>query len=287
MFNSTFKCGLAAVLAAVFIGGCVSPPPQPPQPPQPPPEPPNPETAYYVQCNGEVTDLEAILEPLVDNMVSQAIPYPPYDSSRELANEWRDCSGNFLRLTSYVAGACSEYDSSLAAHSGIKDYRTNESNVVSLDRGARTTRGIGKWYHEQPNFSFQPIYYDDVPAKPRKQAISAELQKHRHLIRPGAVLWFARTMPTSDNGLTALFTYNKDTGQHINHMGTVTAVKHDADGQVISFSMYHGRNPRKGSGVTEHEWAYSGDSDYPPFGVGTQYLVAIGTIVPTSASTGQ
>jgi hypothetical protein len=282
MRMSSFRGSFIAILIATLIGGCVTSPPEPS-----PPEPPRSETAYYTQCNGEVKDLAAIVAPIVDSMVSQAIPYPSYGSSREYANQWRDCSGNFLRLTSYVAGACSEHSSGLVAPSGIDDYNPNRSNVVSLDAGARTTRGIAKWFYEEPTFIFQPIYYDDVPATPRKQAISADLLKYRHFIRPGSVLWFARTMPTSDHGLTALFEFNGETSRHINHMGTVTAVRHDADGQVISFSMYHGRNPDKGAGVTDHEWAYSGTSDYPPFGVGKQYLVGIGVIVPVSAGIGR
>ena len=63
-------------------------------------------------------------------------------------------------------------------------------------------------------------------------------------------------------------------------MGIVVDVTRDENGDVTSLRMYHGRNPDKGSGITSLQWAYSGNSDYPPFGVGPQYLVAVSTVAP-------
>lgn len=47
--------------------------------------------------------IESILKPIVASMVQQAIPYP-----QDSANEWRDCSGNFLRLTAASEGTDDE-----------------------------------------------------------------------------------------------------------------------------------------------------------------------------------
>lgn len=282
-----FRILLCACLSILVVGctsttkktGSTKPPLSPP--PQIAPIPDNESTsAYYTVCNGKKKELGALLKPIVSSMVDQKIPYPPYKFSRRDSNQWRDCSGNFLRITSHLAGTCAEFKQTLVAPGGVQRYQRGRSNIVPLSPSARSTRNIAKWFHDQPNFLFQAIYYDDVNATPRRRAISGDLRKYRHLIRPGAVLWFAHTMPISDKGLSALFTYNETTRRHINHMGIVTSVKRDSKGQVVSLSMYHGRNPRVDSGITTHDWAYSGNSDYPPFGVGSQFLVAIGAVAP-------
>lgn len=222
--------------------------------------------AYYAMCGGRLTDLEELIGPIAARMTSQQIPY-----TQDPANEWRDCSGNFLRLSSYLAEACPELNGRLVATSGIRDFAHGADNDVHpASAAARTTRGIAKWYSE--NQTFVPIYYD--PEIGDRFALA----KHRDLIRPGAVLWFSRQKPAKSSGLQPLFT------RQINHMGTVVSVERNEAGEVVRYKMYHGRSKGKKARVTEHHyWQWpaaftSGGKQYPPLGYWDQYLVGIAPI---------
>ncbi len=232
--------------------------------------------AYYVMCGGKLNKLENILQPIVDRMVAQKIPY-----TQDPANEWRDCSGNFLRLTSYFASECPEQQNSLIAPPGIKDFRPGGNNVGPGNVTARSSRSVAEWYQKKGRFT--PIYYDGVQSPSQ---IPADLRKYRNLIRPGAVLWFSRGKPTSADGLDALF-QKTSSGTHINHMGTVTAVKKNETGEVVSFEMFHGRTKSKPASVTRtHFWKWpdkylqGGTKEYPSFGYWGQSLVGIATFSP-------
>ncbi len=232
--------------------------------------------AYYVMCGGKVNKLENILQPIVAKMVAQKIPY-----TQDPANEWRDCSGNFLRLTSYFAAECPEQQAHLIAPPGIKDYLPGGNNVAPDNVTARSSRTVAKWFQAQGRFT--PIYYDGVRSPSQ---IPADLRKYRDLIRPGAVVWFSRGKPTSANGLDALF-QRTGAGTHINHMATVTAVKRNASGEVVSFEMFHGRTKSKPASVTKtHFWKWpntylqGGAKEYPSFGYWGQSLVGIATFAP-------
>jgi hypothetical protein len=269
---------LAATTLALLLGACSTQPPAPssapPAPTVPPPavepEPETPAAAaipsppYRVRCNGRVTPLAEVLQPVVARLERQKIPY-----GRQPAREWRDCSGNFLRLSSYLADSCPEFADVLAAPAGIADFAPDGRNAVPLEPKARSNHDIALWYQEQGRFV--PIAYDD--ASDITEA-PADLHRYRNLISPGAVLWFAN-QPRS-------------TGPRLryNHMGTVTAVVHDRDGNVVGYSMYHGwGKPGNPAGVTKaHYWLwpdyYNKRDRYAPLGFWTQRLVGIGTLVP-------
>jgi hypothetical protein len=238
---------------------------------------------YYARCSGQARNLGDVLAPIVSDMVAQRIPY-----TQNPSNEWRDCSGNFLRLSSYLASACPDNETYLAASPGIRDYRPGGDNAVPFEAPARSSRELARWYHEQGRFS--PIYYDGVssPAD-RPQG----LDTIRNLIRPGAVLWFSLDRPLAANGLEGLFTKRVARGPHINHMGTVTEVTRDETGQLTSYAMYHGRSTGNPGSVTRaHYWTWpesylaGGSKEYPSLGYWNQYLVGIGTIVPVVRAPG-
>lgn len=235
--------------------------------------------AYHALCDGEVTDLADVLEPIARNMTAQKIPY-----TRDPANEWRDCSGNFLRLSSYVASACPDQQEHLIAPPGIKDYAPGGDNVAPGNVTVRSSRGVAKWFNDRGRFT--PIYYDDAE---RLGAAPKDLHAYRDYIRPGAVLWFSRGKPLRTDGIDALFVRN-EANSHINHMATVTAVVRDDSGQVMGYSMYHGRTKSKPGSVTKaHFWTWpekylQGGKEYPPLGYWKQRLVGISTLVPVVAS---
>lgn len=277
---------LANLLIIGMVAACATPAPAPAPtaPPLPivvdemPATAPVDNTAYYANCSSEVTDLESVIQPIVEKMVSQQIPY-----TQNPANEWRDCSGNFLRLSSYLATACPESKAYLVAPPGIRDYTPGGNNVASLSANARTSRDIAKWYQSQGNFT--PIYYDGVSSPSQ---VPDDLRNSRDLIRPGAVVWFSLDKPTAQDGVNGLFEKKVSRGPHINHVATVTAVHRGEDGQVESFEMYHGRTRGKPGSVTKtHFWKWpdrylhGGTREYPSFGYWKQYLVGIAPIVPS------
>ncbi len=225
--------------------------------------------SYLTQCGGKVTRVSAILTPIIRSMVAQRIPY-----TQAPANEWRDCSGNFLRLSSYLAKACPDQQAGLAAPSGVRDYRRRGKNRAPSGAKARTSRDLARWYKQQGRFT--PIFYDGTR---RVGQASAELKQKRNLIKVGAVLWFSRSAPKQSRGLPSLFGL-------INHVAVVSAVTKDSKGNVIRYEMYHGRNRGKLAAVTgQHFWdwpkAYLGrGQEYPPLGYWGQYLVGIGVLLP-------
>ncbi len=227
-------------------------------------------SSYLVQCKNKTVDLEKILTPIISNLKTQKIPYAQFPS-----NEWRDCSGNFLRLCSYVVNRCPDQSKNLPAMAGIKDYKAGRSNQAPGKPKARSTKDIAKWYYAQGNFT--PIFYD---AKSAISKPSADLKKYRNQIRVGTVLWFSHTRPTKSNSISTLLS-------KINHMATVASVNKDTKGNVVQFTMYHGRNKGKVATVTKEQyWNWpnkflQGNKQYPPMGYWSQYLVGFASLLPT------
>ncbi len=233
------------------------------------------EPSYYAKCDNKLESMASMLEPIAKKLVSQKIPY-----AQKPANEWRDCSGNFLRLSSYVAEACLGSRVHLATGPGITDYKVGGNNKATPKAKARDSRSLAKWYQDQGRFI--PIYYDNVTADITQPSDSLKMNRHR--IKPGAVLWFSRSLPTSAGGVNALFA-RREPGS-INHMGTVVSTKLDNEGQLIQYSMYHGRRAGKLATITHTQyWQWpltytKGGRKYPPAGYWKQYLVGIGTLLP-------
>ena len=209
-------------------------------------------------------DINKVLQPVVTSMVEQRIPY-----TQSPADEWRDCSGNFLRISSYLAGQCPALD--FAAPSGINDYRLGGNNKAPGPSEARTTRGIAAWYDERGMFT--PVFYDETEIDEAPQSLSSL----RNRIKPGTVLWFSLWKPVAADGKARLF---EESGGMITHMGTVVSVTKDPRGNVSGWEMYHGQNQRKGSGITSHWWDWpvkftSGGKRYPPGGYWNQRIVGM------------
>jgi hypothetical protein len=187
------------------------------------------------------------------------------------SDEWRDCSGNFLRLSSRIASICPGLQ--LAAPPGISPYMNGGNNKRPGLEEARSTRGLARWYDDKGMFI--PIFYDgtdplDAPAS---------LVRLRNRITTGTVLWFSPAVPSAAAGKPALYA---EQGGVINHMGTVVSVTRDEAGNVTGWDMYHGQNPRMHNGVTSHFWARSGRSrPVPQGGYGSQRIVGFAeSIIP-------
>jgi hypothetical protein len=208
------------------------------------------------------------ITPAIDWMRSQHILY-----TQSPSDEWRDCSGNFLRLSSRIATICPGLH--LAAPPGIKAFVKGGDNQRPGREEARSTRGLARWYDDRD--AFIPVYYDatnplDAPAT---------LVQFRNRIKTGTVLWFSPRVPLSAGGKEGLYA---EQGGAINHMGTVISVTRDQAGNVTGWDMYHGQNPRLHNEVTSHLWKRSGRSrPVPQGGYGSQRIVGFAeSIIPSA-----
>ena len=153
-----------------------------------------------------------------------------------------DCSGMFHRLVLAVKDFCPAYQ-----------YPESEE--------ARDTRSLARWYHDNNNL---------VIIQKEEAATSG------HLIRPGSVMFFGSSNVSYTN-----ITIDKLAVQGgIEHMGTVVDVEKDGAGNVIGYTMFHGRNPRHPAGTTKHKLKNVSFSRgvLPPFGNWDQQWVAVANI---------
>lgn len=234
-----------------------------------------PDTEFPEEIPGQITvaDVGAVeqcdIGPSIEWMASQTIIY-----TQDPSDEWRDCSGNFLRLSSHISEIC---DVDLVAPPGVSKYVDVGSYQTPGNEEARTTRGIAEWY-DQKN-AFVPIFYDGVDITEAPEALKAIREK----IKPGAVLWFSQRKPLATDGKEGLY---REVGGAIGHMGTVTSVERDANGRVTGWDMYHGQNSRKHNGITSHWWDWpemytSRGQEYPPGGYWNQRIVGFAeSLVP-------
>ena len=222
--------------------------------------------SWYADCsNGMRFALADLIPSIALAMERQEIPY-----GRAEPDEWRDCSGSFLRLSSYLASACPDGQPYLPAPPGIADFVRGSDNAVHIQPLARSSRDLAQWFYGQGRMT--PVWYE--------KGVDAEvsIEPYRQLIKPGAVLWFSDRPPREEDGLLQLFG-RSDRGTQIRHMGTVVTTEIGEDGEVVSYTMFHGRNAGKLATITEEHELHPGGGR-PPFGNGGDYLAAIGSLLP-------
>ncbi|MEO0600190.1 MAG: hypothetical protein AAF211_02070, partial [Myxococcota bacterium] len=224
--------------------------------------------------------LASLVVPITEEMAKTEIPY---GQSQAGGDRLRDCSGNFLRVSSAVANQCEDARPTLAASEGVVPWIPGggSKNVFQgtyqeweedgTPRAARTTRGTARWYDKQGLFN--PVYMDgSTPSK--------GLANLRRVIKPGMVIWFGRSGQsyTKGSGLDKLF----KNGVGIVHMGVVHSVQRDeATGEVVSYKLYHGRRVIPGefdNGITDHKWETT--KGRPPFGNGRDPVVGWAPLLP-------
>ena len=252
----------------------------------------------YVDCAGTVRPLDEIIQPILTKMEATEIPYT---QDQRGGDQLRDCSGNFLRVSSWVATECPNLEPVLAASAGVTDFKKGGNNVFKGElkkwtntspdgketpAAARSSRGTAGWYHKQGTFI--PVFADSK-SQPIDEP-SADLKRIRNMIRPGTVVWYLKSGPriTKKDGVEAMI---KEVGGRITHLGVVHSVTRDENGDVVSYKLYHGRraynssDPEKQDNkITEHEWApTSRSTKLPPFGNWTDPVGGIAPIVPAVA----
>jgi len=231
----------------------------------------------YAMCNGQVVSLSSLVVPITEKMAKTEIPYT---QSQQGGDQLRDCSGNFLRVSSHVAGQCKDAAQYLAASEGVVDWIpgggsknvfkgtlrewTEEDGTRYM---SRTSRDTARWYNKQG--IFHPISTNDD-----------SLERFRNQIKPGMVIWFGRhgQSYTASSGKEKL--YAPKIG--IVHMGVVHSVQRDeATGDVVSYKMYHGRRPDPkafDNSITEHMWEPWGTQ--PRLGNGPDPVVGWAPLLP-------
>lgn len=136
----------------------------------------------------------------------------------------------------------------------------------------RNTRQIANWYHRHNN-----LY------------IVKDALADRNKIRPGSVMFFSRT-DEKFNGPDIATLTNADVFQHdaaagkgkIYHVGVVTNVEKDEQGNVVRYTLMHGRNSKYTASRTDGNW--DGPGGYGkafakfPFGNWNQQWVAVANI---------
>ncbi len=152
-----------------------------------------------------------------------------------------DCSGMFHRVLMEFQQACPEHDIP-----ALKTYRS--------------TRDLAKWYHERERLIVVPL--DSAEA-------------YQHLIKPGAVLFYGY-----GGKKYAKFSANDlfKRGKGINHVGVVVDVDYDDNGNIETYYLFHGRNPKYTAGITDFHRRIPSRSSYPPLGNGPEQWVAFSTL---------
>jgi len=122
---------------------------------------------------------------------------------------------------------------------------------------ARDSRSLAKWFHTNKNFNI----VNDAVAQ-------------RNLIRPGAVMFFGR----SGQKYNSLNIDNLTT-DIIFHIGVVTEVTKDENGDVTGYVMFHGRRPGKHAQRSHYHKIAPPRAGYPPLGNWNQQWVGIAYIM--------
>lgn len=130
----------------------------------------------------------------------------------------------------------------------------------------RITRQIADWYFKNDNL----ILVEDAMAS-------------RNSIQPGSVMFYGKSDEVYKNINIDLLT-DRDNKYSLNgaimHIAVVTAVTKDQEGNVIDYTIMHGRRPgRTAARSVSKEVQSSRTKGLPPFGNWTQQWVAMANIV--------
>lgn len=153
-----------------------------------------------------------------------------------------DCSGIFHRVSKFISEKCDAY---------------SYPNVSST----RDTRALAGWYDDNDNL-----------------VIIHDAAKQRNLIKPGTVMFFGKSGQVYNN-LTIDRLKMPIPNNVIMHVGVVTDVKKDANGDVINYTMFHGRRPGKIASSTYYHNLKPPRAGFPPLGNWNQQLVAVANIM--------
>ncbi len=151
----------------------------------------------------------------------------------------QDCSGMFHQMLGKVKGACPDY------------------GYPSPDE-ARDSRNLAAWYHKKGNL----VMVEDAASS-------------GNLIKPGVAMFYGQ----SDQAYANMTIEMLSAQDGIEHIGTVVEVKKDENGEVVEYTLFHGRNPSKPAGMSKHYKVVPYDESLPAYGNHKQQWVAVANIL--------
>ncbi|MCB0566647.1 MAG: hypothetical protein KDD01_19940 [Phaeodactylibacter sp.] len=195
--------------------------------------------------------LSIVLDLIAQDLEAQKLEY-----KSELG---QDCSGIYHKIKDQIQRK-------------VKAFGDKSKYIYPTYTEDRNTRQIATWYHRHNN-----LYIVQDPLADRNK------------IRPGSVMFFARTDEKFSKPDIATLT-NADVFQHdqaagkgkIYHVGVVTKVEKDENGNVVRYTLMHGRNSKYTASRTSGN--YDGPGGYKktfakfPFGNWNQQWVAVANI---------
>ena len=151
-----------------------------------------------------------------------------------------DCSGMFHRMLIGLQTYCPDHD--YPAYGKYRD-----------------SRELARWYH-----------------KHKELELVLDPLEMEEMIKPGAVMFYGY----GDRKYKKL-KYRKlfVRGKGINHVGVVTSVQKDSKGNIISYALFHGRNPKYPAGITDFHRREPSRDHYPVFGNGDQPWLAVAPVL--------
>ena len=154
----------------------------------------------------------------------------------------QDCSGIFHRISQFVEKKCEGY-------------------TYPSTKKARDSRTLSGWFFDNNNLK---IIEDPVA--------------DRNLIRPGSVMFFAGTGKKYQNMTIDQLSAPYPNGI-VSHIGVVTEVKKNEDGDVTGYVMMHGRRPGVFAQRSHYHAIEPPRFGYPPLGNWNQQWIAVGYIM--------
>lgn len=189
-----------------------------------------------------------ILTSIAENLEAKKLEYR--------SDLLQDCSGIFHQMKDSLQNR-------LPALGGAEYQYPSSKNV-------RNTRQIADWFYKNNNLL---IVEDAVASK--------------NSIRPGSVMFYGKSNKTFTNIDIDMLTDRKNNytpNGAIMHIAVVTAVTTDKEGNVVDYTIMHGRNPRRHASRTgSKEIQSTRTKGLPPFGNWSQQLVAIANIATPKA----
>lgn len=157
-----------------------------------------------------------------------------------ISSKLQDCSGMFHQVLIKLKEQCPEH-----SYPEVNKYRDS--------------RSLAKWFHEN-----------------EKLVLVNDAKGQSDLIKPGAAMFYGYGGRNYSNFKAEdLFVR----GSGINHVGVVVDVQKDEAGNVTSYSIFHGRNPKYTAGITDYHELVPTRSSYPPLGNGPEQWVAVAPII--------
>ncbi|MBX2872706.1 MAG: hypothetical protein KTR30_11415 [Saprospiraceae bacterium] len=162
--------------------------------------------------------------------------------NRDEPKKLLDCSGIFHRVSKFISDKCDAY-----AYPDVDS--------------TRHTSALAGWYYDNKNL-----------------VIIQDAAKQRNLIKPGTVMFFGKSGQLYNN-LTIDRLKTPYPNNVIMHVGVVTDVTKNDNGELVKYTMFHGRSKGKIASSTYYHSLDPPRAGFPPLGNWDQQLVAVANIM--------